>query len=455
MSDTSIVLTEQNLLVLCYKNPSYTSEIDPSFFITNEAKLLHESFVSLLDSNIEFNNRNILMEVSKRTEFFNELTLEKLFNIKIDNTDFEYNYSSLKKSFAQHQIQTVLIEKTLKEVTKKGQLNVNNLKELRDLLSDHIDIITDDNKKIFTAEDMLSIYHHTLLERNEGHSFYDTGCGYLNMHLTEGFVPSKITVLFGASGVGKSSYALYLVNSQINKQIPSLYISLEMDLISTMDRLIAQRNKILISDLIPRPGKDEYIQDYVFDLIKSEQIKLNNSKYFRFVEEPGLSISDIEHIIKKVKRQLNTNYLVVTIDLLTMVKEFNKSAKKADDYEHAMNELHELVKRQKVHLVGVVQARRPSEKVSVKEINDVDKFRPSIETIKNSSAIEERSRTILSTFRRKFYMEKYFPDDPEVLITEDIMEIDVLKQNMGSLGRLKYLFKPETSNIYKYIEVVS
>jgi hypothetical protein len=43
-----------------------------------------------------------------------------------------------------------------------------------------------------------------------------------------------------------------------------------------------------------------------------------------------------------------------------------------------------------------------------------------------------------------------FPDDPELDIMDDLMEVSVLKQNNGPLGVLKYYFNPTCFSIMKY-----
>ena len=134
-----------------------------------------------------------------------------------------------------------------------------------------------------------------------------------------------------------------------------------------------------------------------------------------------------------------------------MVRNFNSGNNKANDCEHALNELHEMSKSNNCHFVGVVQGRRPSSKVVVENPDDIEKFRPRIEEIKNSAAFEERSRIILSTFRAKHYMERLLPEHPELEFMEDIMDIDVLKQNMGRLSRFHYLFNPKKSIIIPYL----
>jgi replicative DNA helicase len=136
-----------------------------------------------------------------------------------------------------------------------------------------------------------------------------------------------------------------------------------------------------------------------------------------------------------------------------MLKDFNIGNKnKAELYENAMNSLHEVARRNNVHIVGVVQSRRPDTRINITNVEQLERFRPHIEELKNSAAIEERSRTVISVFRKKHFAMRYLPQDPETLIMSDIAEIDILKQNMGVLGRIKYLFDPECYTFTKLVD---
>jgi replicative DNA helicase len=421
--------------------------------LSEEARAFYTTIKNLYTGGITVNKRNVLTEINNHIEI-SESKVDAVFNIDVDEGDFNGLYNSLKKQWAKNDIQEYLLEDLLSDVSKKGDIDIDKLIETRSLLDERIRTIDESSLSIYTLKDMFNEYNKELNNRESGKSFYDTGCSHLNKYLTNGFAPQMITNIFGQSGVGKSTYALYLVNKQINKMIPSIYFSPEMPLISTMDRLVAQRIRVPIDNLYPSEDDEVGIGENVRAKIKKEMIKLIDNPYFRFVEEESLWLADVEAIIEKTKREMNTDYLIVTIDLLTMIKDFNlgSSDTKANKYENAMNLLHEIARRQNVHIVGIVQSRRPSGKVVINNVEDLERLRPGIEEIKNSGGIEERSRIVLSTFRKKFFAQKYLPDDPQTELMDDIMDVQVLKQNMGSLPVIHYLFDGPTSYICKYEE---
>jgi len=451
MQNTQIVLIEQTLLNKVLTEEGSLFKLNSNDLISVTAKNIFTAIKNLHESNITLNSRNLTIEVNK-SDNLDEQSIQSLFDLEsVSDKSFSYLYNELRKEKIKHEIKTGLLNELIKETERKINFDPDRIQEIaRDINSKILSLNVDKNQLTMNIDDMIDKYLLVLNDRRDGKMFYDTGCRHLNRHLMEGFAPQKITTLFGASGVGKSSYALYLVNKQINKQIPSVYISLEMDMTSTMDRLIAQRCRVNMQSLFPNPNEDNFIEDQIFEIVKAEKERLKKSKYFFFVEQPGLTLSDIDYIVKEVKSRLNVPYLICTIDLITMVRDFNMGNNKANDYEHALNKLHEMAKINNCHFLGVVQGRRPSSRISVESPEDLEKFRPRIEEIKNSAAFEERSRIILSTFRAKHYMERLLPDHPELEFMEDIMDIDVLKQNMGMLGRLHYLFNPSKSMIIPY-----
>lgn len=451
--ENAFVLQEQNVLALCVKDPHLIHEVEDKYFISKTAKAIHNSIVNLLQADVRVTKRSLYTEAQKEVDINYDL-IENLFSIEVHEGDFKGLYSSLKKQWAKSNVQNYLLEDMLGYVSQKGDIDVEKIQEFREKLDESIQLISDDSLQIYTLKDMFDKYSVELDRRESGEFFYDTGCSYLNKHLTTGFTPQFITTLFAQSGVGKSTYALYLINKQINKQIPSIYFSLEMPLISNMDRLIAQRLRIPLQSLYPAQEEEGIgINEEIRARVDKEREKLVHLPYFRFVERDSLFISDIETIIEKTKREMGVDYLVVTIDLLTMVKNFNYgSGNKAELYENAMNNIHEMARRQNVHIVGVVQSRRPSGKVTINTVDDVERLRPGIEEIKNSGGMEERSRIVLSAFRKKYFAEKYLPEDPETELLEDVMQIAVLKQSLGGLPVLDYLFHGESAFICKYEE---
>jgi hypothetical protein len=174
-------------------------------------------------------------------------------------------------------------------------------------------------------------------------------------------------------------------------------------------------------------------------MVRQERKKLESSKKYISLDDPVLDTVKLEKLVEQVKKRLHTDYLIVFIDLATMMKEF--SGEDPRGYERGMDRLNSLAKRLRIHFVLLVQANQKSlEAHRPATLNGLSVFRPSLANIKNSGGIAERSRTVLSVFREKYYATRFFPDDEDVAGLDDVVEIQVLKQSNGAVGRkLNYL----------------
>ena len=272
---------------------------------------------------------------------------------------------------------------------------------------------------------------------------YIYGDPQLDNLIYKGAYPGAITTLAAGTGQGKSTYVLNLISSLLDLYIPCMYISLEMSGIDTYDRLIALRQGISIRDLHTYDSSLEGI----IPLVQQEKEALAQNNSFYFVDEPSLSIARIRSLIKEFKQRSGNDYAIVAIDLITQVTDFmhGKSGHSvANAMETAMNDLNALAKEQNVHIIAVVQFNRGADNYKVLCLEDLELLRPSLNNIKNSAAIAERSRVVLSLFRKKYYSDRYLQHIPEAAELEDILEVNILKNSSGPVGHtIKYLFDGE------------
>lgn len=179
---------------------------------------------------------------------------------------------------------------------------------------------------------------------------------------------------------------------------------------------------------------------------------LESYSRFFLVDDPTLKVDDLEALCREAMKKMNTDYMVCFVDLLTMLSDFGE---KVIDMERSMNKLSGIAKKLGIHFVFLVQANRTVDSQSIQTIEQLDKLRPkSLHGIKNTAAIGERSRIVLSVFREKHYAQELFPNDPQVEFMDDIMTITIIKQSSGITGRaVKYLYEPEIYRISNYEEI--
>jgi replicative DNA helicase len=107
-------------------------------------------------------------------------------------------------------------------------------------------------------------------------------------------------------------FALNLISKQINKRIPCLYISMEMDEMSTMDRLLAMRQRT--STTMFHTQSDGSFNEVAFDILDNEMSKYvgKDNKFF-LVDNPSISTKDVEVLIKEAKKKMGVDYLICTV----------------------------------------------------------------------------------------------------------------------------------------------
>jgi replicative DNA helicase len=448
----SILINEQQYLC-CLLNNEALVDVDFDNHCTNTiSQAIYTALVTLKKNGSSFTISGIVSEALKEhKDVSKELIHDLKEKVEANPEDFEYYKNRLIRDHAKYLLQTKTLKELQTSLASKADIDVKEIENSVKELEWAITVIKGKNSRILNTKQALELYQVELENRGDRGNFIPSGCRYLDNYLYGGgFIKGTINTIFGLSGIGKSTYARKLVNGQINRQIPNLYIPMEMGVIPSMDCLIASRTGITINELSRIDEELGKLPEYVMEAFYEEKRKMEKLPYFHIVQGAGMNMTQLHSIIRDVKKENGRPELIVTIDLLTMLDEF-VGDNKAMASEDAINQLFELVQEEQIVAVPVIQARR-NEKTTVSNIDDIVKFKPSTEMIKNSGAFEERSRVVIGVHRPKHYAIKFLPDDPETKIMNDIMEVQILKQNMGSLGEIKYLYTGETSKLLKYEE---
>ncbi len=437
-------LNEQQLIRCIITDSDLILEVESKYFITQIGKDLFKTLKYFYDRDNPVTpiQTNILNEGNRLNDAITEELTKNLFEVEYKLEDFQFYYDSLKNdNFKKIQSEKIMKE-MLKKSESKGGLDRKDIRDFAESIVTELDEIEYHDKVVFTYGEALEKYKKINIKRQKGEYFFRTGDPNLDKFLGEGFAPGYITTLFSATGIGKSMYALTLVNKQINRFMPNAYFSLELGFDTTMDRLISQRNDLSM-DFV----RSQETAQNMAGIIEKERKTLENNKYSRLIVEPSLSIDNLEYYVKRFRNEMKKDYLIVTIDLLTMMKDFMGS-NKAEVYEDNMNRLHYLVRRYNFHLFGIVQANREADNTKITKFEDLHKLKPSLNNIKSSGAIGERSRIVLGAFREKHYAMTKFPNDPRTEMMDDILEISIMKQTSGPLTTLEYYFVGKTSSIF-------
>ena len=454
METSTILFNERRIFRCLLDNPRLGYELDVKWFSCTPARVVYETILYLYENKVEITSANIATKAEDERLF--SFIEHDVKNTEYKLEEFSFYADNLRMSFVKKDINEHVLDDLKIVTSQKGDLQFDKIEELYRILSIDIDLARGKNQTLPTFSQVANRYRGKLIQRKLGES-YPFGSSILDKALNSGAEPGRITTIFGASGMGKSTLAINLFSWEINRGIPCMYVTLEMDETATMDRLIALRTRTPLKMLKMKKSFNEegdsiFDPDYVIDVCNKELERLHKlENKFIILDRPSISLSDLEKAIADAKQRMGTDYLIVIVDLWTMLA---KIGQKPQDLEESVNKTSEIAKRQNCHIINVVQANREVDKKSVPTIRDIDKLRPkSINSIKNSGAIGERARLVLSVFRQKHYANEFFPDDPQLECMDDIMVVTVCKNSEGIVGQqVKYLYEGDCFRLTPYID---
>lgn len=436
-------ISQYRLLNALIYNSEYCndSRITEDIFPNETAKSLYLAIMQLHTAGYNITRASLLQTGASIDYNVTESIINKVFDVD-EGTDNLDDILKVLKTEKQREFLKTRLDALREQLDEPGDLDFGSITgALYDM--EGFTNVQDTDSPLMTFDDWTETYVEDLEERKEGR-FYSYGDELLDRVAKKGAYPGAITVCAASTSMGKSAFALNLVNGHINTGTPCMYLSLEMSAIDTMDRLVALRCNIPEGALYDT--EDGNI-DAVMDRVLEEKEALKNNNKFFFSEETNVDINKLRAMIREFKQRTHEEYCFVVIDLLTQMKNFmspKNGMSVPAAMEVGMNELNALAKEENVHIFGIAQFNRASDDGKPYSIKDIDKLRPSISSVKNSGALAERARVLLSIFRPKYYADKYLQDDEEAKNMEDIMEITVLKNSSGKTGlRLKYKYESE------------
>ena len=463
-----LLLSEYRLLNSIIFNSDYSDDprIDKDIFSNDLSKNYYEALIYLLKNDIPVTPASLTQKANEK-DYNASLEISKLI-FDIDKGTNSNGLDETLKVLREHSKVKQIINKAgdfykklktseILDLGKKSPSEINQVKESfkAEVLTSlyQIEQLLDDDtgKNTFLSlNDWITTYETELKDRLTRDT-YTFGDELLDKACPKGPYPGSYSIVAGVTGMGKSVFAENILNNCINQEIPCAYFSPEMSGNIMMDRLMANRLNI--------PSHEFNNKDSIPSLltkIAKEKANLVDRNMIYFDEDPDVTLSKIHNKILRFKQKSKKDYVLIIIDLLTQVKEFTtmkNGLNLAQAIELAVNELNIMVKTLGCHVLGVVQFNRSTDsEIKIKTLEDVWDCRPSLGSIKNAGALAERARLVLGAFRPRYYIDKYLPEDEKAAFVDDVMEIQVLKQNDGKTPRIKYMFEGDICKITPILE---
>jgi len=275
-------------------------------------------------------------------------------------------------------------------------------------------MVTELAEKIIPVRELLSGTEKELLSRGGAPKFPLSTLPEFNTKIWG--LHKGLTVLGARSSMGKSAFALQIARDLADQNIPVLFLSLEMDEQSMVERLFCSMMRVDNFDLISG------------EFNKQEEIRVKWNTFKNFMSKAkllltcgiGKSFGEVTNLLER----LDPMPRVVIVDYIQGIKQSEKERSELNEYIRSFRQL--MLQK---NCVGILASQ-----MNRQIIDNTDK-RPSLENLKSTGVLEEHADMVLMLFWEWFYTRK--EED------KNKYEIIVGKNRNGRTGSHKLFYTPE------------
>ena len=239
---------------------------------------------------------------------------------------------------------------------------------------------------------------------------------------TAGLQKSDLVIVAGRPSMGKTTFAMNLVESAFMNDTPAIVFSMEMPSEAIVMRLLASLGRIDSGRM--RTG-DLEPQDW--DRL-STAVKLMQGRPLYIDDTPALTPTDMRARARRVDRQCRQKYGkgvgVIMVDYLQLMRVAGGGENRTNEISEISRSLKALAKELGCPVVALSQLNRSLEQRPNK--------RPVMSDLRESGAIEQDADIIMFIYRDEVYNE-----DSE---DKGVAEIIIGKQRQGSIGTVRLAF---------------
>ncbi|MDD4854920.1 MAG: replicative DNA helicase [Sulfuricurvum sp.] len=440
---------EESLYNLAFERSVLSSIIfDPAQFDEFEAVLNAEDFylaahqeiyramLSLSHRDLPIDEEFIKKELSGKQKFDERVLVEILTANPISNTT-AYVQEIKDKAIKRHLL-TLTTE--IKRVTLEENLNGNDVvdlveKKLYEITQNSQSLDFKDAPKI--TDDTMA-YIEEMRERGDAILVgVDTGYAELNK-MTTGFGKGDLVIVAARPAMGKTSFALNMVQNLLEKGKGVAFFSLEMPAEQLMLRLLSVQTSIQLQRLrVGDMNPEEYKR------LNDAVDKMRHSKLF--VDDHG---SVNIHQLRSKLRKLKSRHPEIELAVIDYLQIMNGTGGKDRHLEvsEISRGLKMLARELEIPIVALSQLNRSLESRSDK--------RPMLSDIRESGSIEQDADIILFVYRNDVYLYKEEKEREKEAISagkefiskytekeEEEAEIIIGKQRNGPTGHIKLVFQ--------------
>lgn len=250
----------------------------------------------------------------------------------------------------------------------------------------------------------------------KGHSW-----GYQSLDLqTSGIIKGHLVIIGARPGVGKTTFSLNVCLNLILKQIPCLFISLEMT-----DAALVTKMTCNLANLSMKKVEEGLIYEDQYKKFCASDVTLQQTPFYLIDE--SMYINDLVQIVKEHVRKHKVE--VVFIDYLGLIKNRQRFDSKTNEISYLTRELKCLAKDSKTAVICLSQLSRASEK---------ENRRPTKSDLRDSGQIEADADLILLLHESIQKRDDYYLTNFEVIVE---------KNRFGPTGILEFNFDKDVGKV--------
>ncbi|RKW25344.1 replicative DNA helicase, partial [Candidatus Gracilibacteria bacterium] len=237
-----------------------------------------------------------------------------------------------------------------------------------------------------------------------------------------GFKPGELIILAARPSMGKTAFALNVLNNVALKQQKTVvFISLEMSSESIVDRILSEVAGVPMYKL----NGSEQMNEEDFSKIGEANSTLGVAKIF--IDDRGaLTVPELKSKLRKLKIEKGGLDIVI-IDYLQLMHGTSYAGNRVQEISDISRSLKELARELEVPIMALSQLSRAVEQ-------RVDK-KPQLSDLRESGAIEQDADAVLMLHREDYY-------DPDT-DKKGATDVCIRKNRNGAVGEVELHFQKE------------
>jgi len=406
-------------------------EVTPEMFLYKNHRAIFESLKYLYDRNLEV-TIDAVDAVRSRFVGGDSVRLSYLGELKSIFSDYiaEENYGFHIEKLRDDKIKDELTLKYMPEFAE----TLLNPRATTEMLMDGIARIKEHIENNFVDTDfrfadlrVVDTEHTEFQKQRElGNVFGSTGYERLDKMLNDGYSKTKMTVVAGRTGMGKSSFVVNSFMRLALAGVPVAIYNFEMDSISTYDRLVSIKANIPLERIIKQreqmTEEEKQREHEAKEELKRAPLYLYNGA--------TQTMEGLRRDIRILKERHGVH--TIAYDLFDKMKfKMYNNRSTADTINEGLKQIQNIGREFDVHQVLVVQVGRTAEKRKNK--------RPKLSELKDAGGYEERADNVLFLYRPEYYTSA---QEDKIVTPETFepVEIIIAKQRQGA-GNVKTSFE--------------